>query len=160
MDLLSNSIKMEKMNCKHIKNNILFYIDNELSKEDIMAFDAHIEQCNECKLLFSSVSDIYSSKNKNHDFADDPYFYTRLQQKLENKKILYPSLIKRVLQPASFTVLLLMGVLFGVFIGSQYKSIGSSSEDIRISQIEQYAADNYLTEMNNDNFELLLTSNH
>lgn len=151
---------MGKMNCKQIKNNILFYIDKELPKEDIQAFDAHIEQCNDCKLLFSNISDIYYSTNKDLDFADDPYFYTRLIQKLENKKVLYPSLIKRVLQPASFTALLLMGILFGIFIGSQYKSIGSSSEDIRISQIEQYAADNYLTEMNNDNFEMLLTSNH
>ncbi len=158
-NLLSNNINMKEMNCNQIENNILFFIDKELSQRDIEAFNAHINHCDHCKLLVGNVSEAYLSKNKIVEFTEDPYFFTRLKQKLENKNTKTPYFVKRILQPASLVSLLLLGIFTGVFIGNQYISISSVTEESSNSQLKKYAEENYLSEMNNDNFELLLTSN-
>lgn len=151
---------MKEMDCKQIEKNILFYIDKELSITNNIAFNAHLNNCEHCKLLVENVSTTYQSYDIITENLENPYFYTRLKQKLENKNTRTPYFVKRILQPVSLASLLLLGIFTGIFIGSQYKSINSTSEEIRSSQIKTYAEENYLTELDNDNYEYLLTSNH
>jgi anti-sigma factor RsiW len=151
---------MKEMDCKQIEKNILFFIDKELSVANNIAFNAHLNNCEHCKLKVENISATYQSFDIVEDKLDDPYFYTRLKQKLENKNTKTPYFVKRILQPASLVSLLLLGIFTGIFIGSQYKSINSTSEEIRNSQIKTYAEENYLTELDNDNYEYLLTTSH
>ncbi len=151
---------MKEMDCKQIEKNILFFIDKELSVANNIAFNAHLNNCEHCKLKVENISATYQSFDIVEDKLDDPYFYTRLKQKLENNNTKTPYFVKRILQPASLVSLLLLGIFTGIFIGSQYKSINSTSEEIRNSQIKTYAEENYLTELDNDNYEYLLTTSH
>lgn len=148
------------MDCKQVEKNLVSYIDNELSNKESIDFELHLNQCNQCKLLISNVSETYSSLEINKNLPDDFFFYNRLQQKLENKYTYVPSIAKRILQPLAFSILLITAGYMGVFIGNQYKSIAiTNPEDIRNTQLKTYAEENYLSELNNENYELLLTSN-
>jgi hypothetical protein len=144
------------MDCKQIEKNIVFFIDKELSSEKNIAFISHINHCERCSVLVENISKTIDTKN---NIPEDFYFYTRLKQKMDSKSIPIPFFSRRILQPIALFSLLIIGGYMGVFIGNQYKSISMTTEDNRTTQIKSYAEENYLTELSNENFESLLTSN-
>lgn len=150
---------MNEMDCKQIEKNIIFFIDKQLSEEKYNEFNSHINHCEHCKKLVDNIYNTVSAIESKNNLPDDFYFYTRLKQKMDNKHKHIPGFAKRILQPLTLVCLLLVGGYMGVFIGNQYKSISMTTEDNRTTQIKTYAEENYLTEMNSENYELLLTSN-
>ncbi|MFZ4741682.1 MAG: zf-HC2 domain-containing protein [Bacteroidales bacterium] len=152
------------MNCKQVKNNVLFFIDNELSSEMTNSFELHIAECKHCKQLYNNVKSSVQIINTEKAQDDDFYFYIRLKQRMENKKYhsgIINFLPKRVLQPIAIICLLVFGTFAGINIGNQYSTnnINLTDEETRVSLLNSYSEETYIAEVGNENMESLFTSN-
>ena len=52
-------IKWFIMDCNKISKNIIFYLDNELSEDGRIEFEAHIHECPQCMNLYENVASTY-----------------------------------------------------------------------------------------------------
>ena len=152
------------MNCKQVENKILFYIDKELSDEANTSFEKHIASCQHCAGVFENVKSTLQVVTSEKTQAEDFYFYARLKQRMENRKLLHTGFnysIKSVLQPIAVACLIAIGIFSGIKIGNQYNSdsINLSPEESRISELNVYSEETYIAEINNENMEAFFTSN-
>ncbi len=152
------------MSCKQVENNMLFYIDKELSNEMATSFDLHIAECQHCNRLYTSVKTTIQAVEIEKNQADDFYFYARLKQHIENQqhqKNAINFMPKRLLQPIAVACLVIIGIFTGIKIGNQYNTgnVNLTTEETRTSQLNAYSEETYIAEINNEKMESLLTSN-
>ena len=106
------------MKNKCIHNDLIFYLDNELSAEKRNAVEKHLEECADCRsfLVFLKESIQIIDKEKNPEAT--PFFYTRLSARLdENPKYQPKSQWVSLAQPAFFSLVLLAGIYGGMKLG-------------------------------------------
>lgn len=109
------------MKCSNIHNELIFYLDHQLSDDKMESISRHLEECAGCRgfleLLKEQMQLIEAEKRP----EVSPYFFTRLTARLdENREVTMPeSFWKKWLQPAFFTVLLLAGIAGGILLGYQ-----------------------------------------
>lgn len=116
-------IKSNKMKNKCIHNDLIFYLDNELSVEKRTAVEKHLEECADCRgfLAFIQEGMQLIEKEKNPEIS--PFFYTRLSARLEEKpEYKVQSQWARLAQPAFFSLILLAGIYGGLKLGSNASS--------------------------------------
>lgn len=152
------------MNCKQVENNLLFYIDNELSEEMSTSIYTHINACEHCMHLHENLKSTFQLIEKEKIQPDDFYFYTRLQQRMENQSLKGKTTVflqKRILQPIAVFCLLTIGIFAGIKIGNQYNTnnIEISAESNRISQLNAYSEESFIAEINDEKIVSLITSN-
>lgn len=150
------------MDCKEVKKNLIGYIECKLNKDEKNSFIKHIDICNSCKQITENFSEHYNFSSLKAGNIEDPYFYTRLVQIIENKSNSYRVFIKinRVLQPLTISVLILAGTYLGNYLGNHYHSFQfSNTDEIRKNQINDYAKENYIILAENETLENFLISN-
>jgi anti-sigma factor RsiW len=111
------------MKNKCIHNDLIFYLDNELSVEKRTAVEKHLEECADCQsfLAFLKESIQIIDKEKNQEVS--PFFYTRLSARLDEKQVYQTqSQWVRLAQPAFFSLVLLAGIYGGLKLGSNASS--------------------------------------
>lgn len=111
------------MNHKSIHNDLIFYLDNQLSGEKRIAVEKHLEECADCRsfLAFLRESIQVIEKEKNQEVS--PFFYTRLSARLDERPELQAqSQWTRLAQPAFFSLILVLGIYGGLRIGSNASS--------------------------------------
>lgn len=111
-------IKSNKMKNKCIHNDLIFYLDNELSVEKRTAVEKHLEECADCRGFLAYLKDgmLVIEKEKNPEVS--PFFYTRLSARLdENPKYQMQRPWVRLAQPAFFSLVLLAGIYGGMKLG-------------------------------------------
>lgn len=116
-------IKSNTMKTKCIHNDLIFYLDNELSVEKRTAVEKHLEQCAECRSFLAFLQDGMQIIEKEKNQEVSPFFYTRLSARLEEKQV-YPTQSQwvRLAQPAFFSLVLLAGIYGGLKLGSNASS--------------------------------------
>ncbi len=103
----------------YIQNDLIFYLDNELSVEKKMVVEKHLEECADCRSLLVFLQDGMQVIEKEKDPEASHFFYTRLSARLEEKpKFQAQSQWLQLLQPAVFSLLLVIGIYGGLKIGS------------------------------------------
>ncbi|BBE18251.1 hypothetical protein AQPE_2413 [Aquipluma nitroreducens] len=119
-------IKSNKMKNECIHNDLIFYIDNELSVEKRTAVEKHLEECADCRSFLAFLQDGMQVIEKEKNPEVSPFFYTRLNARLEEKE---ESRVQnqwvRLVQPAFFSVLLVAGIYGGLKLGSNASSLKS-----------------------------------
>ncbi|MCF8303491.1 MAG: zf-HC2 domain-containing protein [Bacteroidales bacterium] len=109
------------MKCREVHNKIYFFIDNDLAEEEASHIREHIGQCDSCRHLYEEMMATVSVIEREKQVEINPFFYTRLQQHIQNNEPVYvrkPSLI-RSLQwiPAA---LVIIGLVIGIILGNAY----------------------------------------
>ncbi|MFZ4400642.1 MAG: zf-HC2 domain-containing protein [Bacteroidales bacterium] len=155
---------MKQTNCEEIENNLLFYINNELSSELKSSITSHLTECEHCNCLVNEVSSTMQIIEAMKIKENDPYFYTRLNQRMESQhteKDIFAFFPKRILQLAAIFCLLAIGSFTGIRIGNQYnpKNAEVTAEETRALQLNAYSEENYIAEISNEDIESLFTSN-
>lgn len=116
-------IKSNKMNHKSIHNDLIFYLDNELSVEKCTAVEKHLEECADCRSIFAFLQEEMQVIGKEKNPEVSPFFYTRLSAKLDKKSDSQAqSQWVRLAQPAFFSLVLLAGIYGGLKLGSNASS--------------------------------------
>ena len=113
-----------KTNFKHMKNecihnDLIFYIDNELSVEKRTEVEKHLEECADCRSFLAFLEDGMQVIEKEKNPEVSPFFFTRLSSRLEEKpeyQVQNPWV--RLVQPAFFSLLLVAGIYGGLKLGS------------------------------------------
>jgi predicted anti-sigma-YlaC factor YlaD len=111
------------MKCRSIQNELIFYLDNELVAERTRIVEQHLNNCACCRdyLTFLQSELHLIIEEKNQELT--PFFYTRLSVRLEEgAKIRTQRSWIRLLQPALFTLLLILGIYGGIQIGNDASS--------------------------------------
>jgi len=111
------------MKTKCIHNDLIFYLDNELSVEKRAAVEKHLAQCTDCRSFLAFLQDGMQIIEKEKNQEVSPFFYTRLSARLEEKQV-YPTQSQwvRLAQPAFFSLVLLAGIYGGLKLGSNASS--------------------------------------
>jgi len=136
------------MNHSDFENNILFYLDNELNGSDRVKFESHLNSCEDCQLLFEKIKKTYTCLNSEKQNETDAFFYTRLNQRMENKNAKVTSLpLQWTAIAASFLIMVALGVSAGNFYANQSASSSQTNE-------MELLADGYFIDYNDFNMEV------
>ncbi len=152
------------MNCQETEKNMMFYFDNKLSSETADSFVSHITECQHCAHAYLNLKAVLQTIDTEKIQKDDFYFYTRLQQRMDNKQhsvSVFYYVPKYIFQSIAIICLLAIGTFTGIQIGNQYSTnnINLTAEETRTSQLNAYSEEMFIAETNNEKMESLFTSN-
>lgn len=143
------------MKCKTLHKNLIFFLEGELAEKEMEFVRIHLLECSTCAAFAEEMKKTLGILEAEKSPAINPFFYTRLKAKMENRESAktqvfgMPALI-RVLQPAMFSVLLIIGIYTGVKIG---QPVSTQQYTATIMQNEVIP---YLNEMEVEAFETSL----
>jgi len=111
-----------KMECKSLHKKIIFFLEGELSAEEMEQMKLHLSECGDCAAFAREMEKTFAILQSEKSPAINPFFYTRLKAKMENQaaeqNVIFRNPVwARILQPAFFSVLLLAGIYMGIKIG-------------------------------------------
>ena len=143
------------MNCKDLHKRIIFYLDAELSEKEMEETKLHLAECSECAVFATEMEKTFAVLAAEKSPAVNPFFYTRLKAKMENRasvqyELQQKSILAKILQPAFFSVLLLAGIYTGIKIGQP------ANETNLTEVISDQDVIPYLNEMETETIETFL----
>jgi len=145
--------KQNKMDCKTIHSKLFFYLEGSLGNEEALQVESHIVRCAGCRAFAEELKATISFIEKEKKAELAPFFYTRLKAKLEIREKTAPGFIRyrpvRILQPALFSLLLIIGIYTGV-------QIGQSGKNIQAAQTQEEMIP-FLNEMETEPIEVFLS---
>ncbi len=135
------------MKHRDIHNDLIFYLEGELSIERQEKIREHLTGCKECSQFLEELRALLSIIEKEKDQKVNPYFYQATKAKIENRAAVTEkkSGLQRILQPAFFAMLLIAGIGFGALTGSKI----TRSQPIETSANELF----YFNEISNEPIE-------
>jgi len=106
------------MQCKTLHKKIIFFLEGELPEKETNAIKAHLNECDGCKAFAAEIQKTLGIIETEKHQEVNPFFYTRLKAKLENRQqVRHPfwkPVLVKVLQPAFFSILLIIGIYSGI----------------------------------------------
>jgi len=143
------------MECKTIHKELIFFLEGDLPSEKAGQIEMHLNECSTCAAFAKEMKATLGILEAEKSPAINPFFYTQLKAKLENRESEEPAFLKRpvlvrVLQPALFSVLLIIGIYSGIKIGQP-----SPVKVFSSMQFEQEAVP-YFNEMEAESIETFL----
>ena len=141
------------MNCKTIHNKLIFFLEKELPVSEMKLVQEHLENCSECVLFVEEMRRTFGILEEEKTPELNPYFYTRVKAKLLNhdREVLERRpILTRVLQPAAFSIILLLGVYGGIKLGQPNKST------LTVNTLNEQQMIPYLNEMDAEPIETFL----
>ncbi len=152
------------MRCSEVHKQLFAYLEGELSEKQVIQIDHHLEVCASCRLVFENTREAWNDLRE-EEIPYQPFFYTRLKQRMENRKNRsVPNLARigrAILQPAIYFVILGLGIYIGVQLGQGVEpqnETASTSE--QTNYIENYARSQYLNGMELELVEQEMLTEH
>jgi len=154
------------MKCKKIYKNLYRYHLGELSPPLKDEIDNHLINCPECSALYTKLVQTLDHLNDRETLPGQPFYYTRLKQRMENKKektesVWSNGLARKILQPSIYMASLVLAVYIGILIGSgtgSYESKLAKNEALKEDYIEAFAEYQYLNDFQIESIENILIS--
>jgi len=150
------------MKCSDIQRQLVFFIEKKIPLELSDQIIFHLESCKKCKHLYINIEATYNSTEDVSRFPVNPFFYTRLIQKIKNeedrnKSDFFGLLLNKLSIPALF-LLVLTAIYIGISLGSRLDNDNRLlvSENTRMLKLQQFADEYYLNELNEENIESIL----
>jgi len=149
------------MNCKEANKNIIFHIEKELSSEKEKELLKHISDCDSCEKIFNELKATFATIEIEKTIETNPFFYTRLQQKIENiEEVKTNYSYKRILQPIIAGLLILISINIGIYLGNNtiFTNLSASSEEIRNDNVSAYTEEFDLAHFDIDTYNSFYTN--
>jgi len=70
------------MNCKHVKKNLVGFLENKLSQKQRSEIEDHLKICPDCSHLLEGFSQLWGALESREKIQPSPYFWTRLKQRV------------------------------------------------------------------------------
>jgi len=145
------------MTCKDIEIRLMEYLDEALTEEEMNQVRKHLEGCAQCRALYHRILESWELA-KNDRIEPQPFFHTRVQQALENRRSAgvtqWKKLARQALQPALFFVVLGLGIFIGIQLGQGIDSSPMAGSPVQSEDyIEEYAENQYLDGMKLETLE-------
>lgn len=159
---MSNN-KKAKMKCKQIHKNLYQYHERNLSVDLKDIIDEHLNNCPECYAIYTKFAQTINHLKDKDSIPEQPFYYTRLKQRMENKKAKQESVsdivwAKKILQPAIYMASLVLAVYIGILIGSgtNYDKKIAENELVSDDYLEAFAEYQYLNDFQIESIENVL----
>jgi anti-sigma factor RsiW len=139
------------MNCSDVHKHLVEYLEGELSEENKKMLEKHMDNCTSCYKMLSLFRKAWHEL-KNETIPYQPFFYTRLKEKMEQKQVyassVFPRLKQVIIQPAIYLVVLALGIYIGIQLGQGIEpQYASTTQSEQTNYIELYAKSQYLNGM-------------
>ncbi len=136
------------MDCKECKNKLIFYFENSLEKEEMGKVKNHIALCDECQSALNQLVKSFEIIEIEKQMRANPFLATRVIQNIQNRSNNTVIGLIRKLQPALFSLLLVVTLTLGILLGNLYQI---NNSDVYVSdQFEEL----YISDLNQENIEL------
>lgn len=119
-------IKSSKMDCKKIENQLIFFLDDELSFTEKKKVKEHIEACPECASQLAYIKESLLHLDDVKIAEPKPFMYTRIQARSIPRR---RENLNRVFAPLSLVAVLVVGLFLGAMV---------SEMTIPKSQVQEY----------------------
>lgn len=136
---------------KSIHKDLIFYMDNELPAQRKAVVEKHLEECADCRSFLAFLKEELNILEEEKKPGVSPFFYTRLSARLvekpeENRQGRW----QNVLEPAFFSLLLVVAVYAGLRLGSQATAPSPPQQEIvslqLLNDFEAEAIESFLLE--------------
>ncbi len=143
------------MKCKTIHKQLIFFLEGELPEKEMEFVKIHLSECGSCAAFAEEMKKTLGIFEAERSPAVNPFFYTLLKAKLENqeselKQVFLKLVLGRVIQPAAFSIFLIVGIYGGIKIGQPASTQQYTSTLMQNQEIP------YLNEMASETIELYL----
>lgn len=119
------------MKCKDVHSKLIFFLDEELPITEMQAVQEHLNDCTDCALFVEDMKKTLSILETEKTPELNPFFYTRVKAKMENREtgrvINRRPVLVRVLQPVAFSIVLLIGIYAGIKLGASGSATTSNT---------------------------------
>ncbi|HPV18715.1 MAG TPA: zf-HC2 domain-containing protein [Prolixibacteraceae bacterium] len=107
------------MKCRKCFRDLTAYLEGTLGPEAQAGVERHLDECKECRGFAEFLRDNYFLAAEEYRVEPAPFFFTRVKARLESVTATTANSSWRVLlQPAFFSLLLLLGIYSGIRLGS------------------------------------------
>lgn len=155
------------MNCKEIKEILIFFIEGSLNPDIAVQIQKHLEKCNECKAFSLKLKSVLSLIEMEKIKETNPYFLMKVMERLKNKSrsndIFKTFHLFRIMKPVLAIMLIGVAIYTGILLGGSYSNKYESTVMLnsRGIQLQSIADEFYLNDLGMENIEtLLLTDNN
>ncbi|HPK04750.1 MAG TPA: zf-HC2 domain-containing protein [Bacteroidales bacterium] len=151
------------MNCKRIKQYLIFLADGSLDAELAGKVREHLKQCKQCNHAFREIQEIFDIAGSLEPVKVDSWFTDRVEQEflsLQNEKskfkIWYNKRVNYLkMVPVAASLIIALGL--GIIIGSELSDKTAANE---VVEYPQYIYDNLITDnLYQISFEAYLLNN-
>lgn len=140
------------MKCKEAENKIIFYLEQDLSQDEMTFMHEHLKSCSSCKEKADAMSAVLFAVESQKITGQDPFFYTRLRQKLTSVNETEKGFLSKSLVPVAQVMLVAASLVIGLFIGLNKETVSYTREEA----LESFADDYYLFETRYDPIETIM----
>jgi hypothetical protein len=133
------------MNCKDIKNKLIFFIDENIEENKKTAIDKHLADCKDCKDAFSILNLSLRNIETEKQISGNPFISTQILAKIEGKTQ-KKSAFRLVLQPIIASLIIFFGIWIGQNISDNYLNAPDNLQTQNTQEIDQsvqYAMNDY-----------------
>ncbi len=154
------------MKCNKIHKILYRYQLGTLSPQLKKEIDKHLLNCPECSAIYAKLFQTLNHLNDKDTLPEQPFYYTRLKQRMENKKeqtetVWSNGIARKILQPALYLASLILAVYIGILIGSgtnSYETKLAKNEPTENDYIEAFVEYQYLNDFQIESIENVLIS--
>lgn len=141
------------MNCKSAKENLVFFLENELSEERRIQMENHLKNCPDCSRLLEEFSLLWEGVQQREGIGPSPYFWTRLKQRVVEyeggKKPLFGWIgeLIRLTRPAVAVGAALICIFLGYSLGNFPQQVNGQTVpqvDERTVAVQEFFDSDYL----------------
>ena len=141
------------MNCRKVKENLAFFLENELPEEQRIRMEDHLKNCLHCSRLLEEFSQLWQGVRQPERIGPSPYFWTRLEQRIveyeEARKPVFRWIegLVRLARPAVAAAAALVCILLGYSLGNFPQQVNGqtvSQVDERTAAVEEFFDSDYL----------------
>jgi predicted anti-sigma-YlaC factor YlaD len=143
------------MICKEVHKKMNSYLNQELAAKQLQAFELHLKDCASCRQIINEVKTTMSLIDRTEKLSSDLFMFTRIQAQIENR---YPESSRnwtRLLQPIAIAMLMGIGIISGISLGSKYYSnsfqlhaeeyeVDSQDEDLYLNALAYESIESFL----------------
>lgn len=121
------------MNCKKVKQNLIFLAEGSLQPEQAASMHQHLEHCVTCNHVYTEVLQTLAVIEADNQIKVDPWFAGRLEQQFvnlqteKNSRLIKLKTAYRLLRVVPVAASLLIALWIGILIGSELSLQLSSS---------------------------------
>ena len=145
------------MNCTNFLENIIPYLDDELTQTNASEFEKHLHDCLSCNTMFKNIANTYAIIDLEKNIPDNPFFYHTLISKLEVQKQDKPfHIIMQILKPLAVAASITLGIIIGNgeldVLGDENEGIELAVENINLVMPADYSVWSTLNEDNGSEY--------
>lgn len=128
-------------------------MEGELPGKEMDEIKFHLNECDDCKAFAADLQKTLGIIEQEKQQEINPFFYTRVKAKLQNRQEVqepfWRPVLNKVLQPAFFSILLILGIYSGIKMGQPAENLNSQYQD----EVEMVP---FLNEMSSEPIEAFL----